>query len=348
MKPSVNITSDDKTILKFTLKDVDVSIVNGLRRTLLENIPTAVFEKSNIEFISNTSRLNNEILNHRLTLIPIFINNLTIPLEDYVVEINYINTGTTLQLITTEHFKIKNIKQDKYLTPKETQHIFPKNPITGDYILFCKLRPPINKSTEGEQINIKAKISISSAAHSAAYNVASTVSYYNTPDFALQERMWNKQTSTESKEDWLCHHGFRYFIPNSYNFIIETLGVFTNAELISKACTILQDKFKLILENDPTYIPSKTTLPFSFDITLKNEDYTIGKILEYILYSDFEKKILSYVGFNKEHPHNLDSIIRIAFTKDNQEVLPLITKACTTAIQLFQDIKEQFISPTTV
>ena len=157
MKPSVNITSDDKTILQFTLKDVDVGIVNGLRRTLLEDIPTAVFEKENILFITNTSRLNNEILNHRLTLIPIFINDLTIPLDNYVVEINYINTGTTLQLITTEHFKIKNIKLDKYLTPEETQHIFPKNPITGDYIIFCKLRPAINKSNKGEQINITAK-----------------------------------------------------------------------------------------------------------------------------------------------------------------------------------------------
>ena len=127
MKPSVNLTFDDTNVLQFTLNNVDVSIANGLRRIILENIPTAVFETKNMKFITNNSRLNNEILKHRLTLIPIFINDLTIPLNNYIVEINYKNNENTIQNITTEHFKIKNIKLDKYLTRAETKQIFPPN-----------------------------------------------------------------------------------------------------------------------------------------------------------------------------------------------------------------------------
>ena len=56
-----------------------------------------------------------------------------------------------------------------------------------------------------------------------------------------------------------------------------------------------------------------------YDIILENEDYTIGNILNYILYTIFYQstKELSYCGFKKMHPHESDSIIRIAFNASN-------------------------------
>jgi DNA-directed RNA polymerase subunit L len=55
-----------------------------------------------------------------------------------------------------------------------------------------------------------------------------------------------------------------------------------------------------------------------FDVILENEDYTIGKVVEYILYEKYYQgdKSLSYCGFKKFHPHHTDSIIRVAFAKD--------------------------------
>jgi DNA-directed RNA polymerase subunit L len=51
-----------------------------------------------------------------------------------------------------------------------------------------------------------------------------------------------------------------------------------------------------------------------FDVILENEDYTIGKVLEYFLYSKFyETKTLTFCGFKKMHPHDPDSIIRVAY-----------------------------------
>ena len=38
-------------VLEFTIQNADVSIVNGLRRTLLTNIPTSVLIVSNLSFI---------------------------------------------------------------------------------------------------------------------------------------------------------------------------------------------------------------------------------------------------------------------------------------------------------
>ena len=52
-----------------------------------------------------------------------------------------------------------------------------------------------------------------------------------------------------------------------------------------------------------------------FDIILEHEDYTIGKVLEYFLYSKFfeNMKTISYCGFKKMHPHDSESIIRLAY-----------------------------------
>ena len=70
----------------FTLSGVNVSLANAVRRTILSDVPLVVFrttpnEKNKCNIITNTSRLNNEIIKQRLSCIPIcnpiyFENNL--------------------------------------------------------------------------------------------------------------------------------------------------------------------------------------------------------------------------------------------------------------------------------
>ena len=49
-------------VLEFTIQNTNVSIVNGIRRTLLTNIPTSVIDSKQSDFYKNTGRLHNEIL----------------------------------------------------------------------------------------------------------------------------------------------------------------------------------------------------------------------------------------------------------------------------------------------
>ena len=53
-----------------------------------------------------------------------------------------------------------------------------------------------------------------------------------------------------------------------------------------------------------------------YDIILDNDDYTIGKILEFVYYSRFftgDDAKLTYIGYAKEHPHDDYSTIRVAY-----------------------------------
>ena len=79
--------------LKFTLSGVNVSIANSLRRIILSEIDTVVFKTYNEEVNTciiekNTTSLNNEIIKQRLGCMPIHIQDLDMPLENYQLEID--------------------------------------------------------------------------------------------------------------------------------------------------------------------------------------------------------------------------------------------------------------------
>jgi homoaconitase/3-isopropylmalate dehydratase large subunit len=81
-------------------------------------------------------------------------------------------------------------------------------------------------------------------------------------------------------------------------------------------------------------------------ITLKGEDYTLGKVIEYTLYDNhFEKdKTLNYCGFRKPHPHIDESLIRIGFKNptDKVTVISYIVNAAAEAIHVYTKIQQVF------
>jgi hypothetical protein len=142
----------------------------------------------------------------------------------------------------------------------------------------------------------------------------------------------------------------RTFVPDSFDFVVETLGVYENKDIVKKACKVLIMKlidFMNGLDSDTVPIhPSETTMDNCFDIVLENEDYTIGKILEYILYEKYfiGDKTLTFCGFKKFHPHNQDSIIRLAYLAkgDKHIVQQNLRNAAQEASKVFSQIHKLF------
>mmetsp|Transcript_9205 Transcript_9205/g.11497 ORF Transcript_9205/g.11497 Transcript_9205/m.11497 type:complete len:312 (-) Transcript_9205:2175-3110(-) len=67
--PRVTIRHTDKDHVDFILKDVDLSMANSMRRTMLAEVPTLAIDLVEIEV--NTSVLADEFISHRLGLIPL-------------------------------------------------------------------------------------------------------------------------------------------------------------------------------------------------------------------------------------------------------------------------------------
>jgi len=335
-----NLKETDE-ILTFTISGVDVSYVNAIRRTILSDIPivcfkTTPYEENKANILINTTRLNNEILKQRLSCIPVCIKDMEIPIKNYMLELDVENKTDTIMYVTTKDFKIKNITTDTYLEEGDLRKIFPTYvPPTGKgeyFIDFVRLRPKLSEELPGEKIKLTCALSIGTARDDGAFNVTGTCSYGCTPDdakiveeLAKRKQKWADDGKSEATiefeaANWKLLEGLRYVKRNSFDFIIQTVGIYDNAEIIIKSCQILMDKFvelKQILDKDAIDIhPADSTIDACYDIILENEDYTIGNILNYELYGVYYRdlKKLSYVGFKKMHPHDTHSILRIAFT----------------------------------
>ena len=64
--------SKDKNEMEFDMVGIDASIANSFRRILLAEVPTMAIEK--VHVFNNTSVIQDEVLAHRLGLIPLKAN----------------------------------------------------------------------------------------------------------------------------------------------------------------------------------------------------------------------------------------------------------------------------------
>ena len=370
--PEVLELKEKNNNLTFTLNNVNVSIANGLRRIILSDIPMVVFKTSPCEknlsnFYINTTRLNNEILKQRLSCIPIHINDINnFPIDNYIVEVNEENNSSEVQYVTTENFKIKNITNDQYLSKENTEKIFPPNNITKYFIDFVRLRPQLSDDIKGEKLIMNCKLSIGRAKDDAAFNTVSTCSYGFTKDEVKISEIWTKKeqdfktqemTKDEinyEKMNWTTLDSKRYYIENSFDFTIQSVGVYNNKKIVEMGCQIICDKIKSLIDNlDSIMInESDNTLENSYDIILENEDYTLGKILEYLIHEKYYKKNkVQFCGFIKKHPHDEYSIITIAYGNNKNEdksplgkleIQQLLRDVCEDAINIYNNIKKWF------
>lgn len=359
--------------LTFTLKGVDVAYANALRRTILSDIPvfgfkTFPYEENRANIIVNTSRLNNEIVKQRLSCIPVCIDDINIPVNNYLLEVDVENKTDTLMYVTTKDFKIKNLTTNQYLDEGDLRKIFPPFiPPTGKgeyFIDFLRLRPKISDEIPGERIKLTCEFSKVTAREDSMFNVTGTCSYGFTPDtekinaeLAIRQDQWEKDGKSKEEikfesDNWVLLEGMRYVKKNSFDFILQTIGIYENSDIIIKACDVLVEKFqkqRTLLNNDEMQInPSQTTIENCYDVTLENEDYTIGNILNYQLYSIFylDLKMLTYIGFKKMHPHDDDSVLRLAFadkTAGKSQVKILLIKVIDEAISTIKGISQNFV-----
>jgi len=337
-----------------------LSIANAIRRTILNDINTWVFitspnEENQATFLKNTTRMNNELLKQRLSCIPIHVKHDVdkVDLKDYYLEVNVQNTEDVIVQVTTKDFIVRHKETNEPLElPTE---IFP--PFVSDegekfYITLVSLRPRISDEISGEKIHFTSNFSIGNARMNAMFNVVSNCSYGNTIDEHLcrqkllkKKEEWgismSKQEIEKEEANWWLLDAKRVFLPESFDFKMETVGVFSNREIMIKACSLIMDSLHKLYslvesDNDDVIIKrSLTTIPHSWDIIF-NDDYTIGKLLEH----SFNKTDVTYCGYIKIHPHDDQSTLRIAFKQEVafEHVLDKLIAIIDENIDLFNNL----------
>lgn len=377
-------SNSNETKLEFTLSDVDVAYANGIRRTIIADIPILVFNtslkerkegeeiKCDCQITHNTSRLNNEIIKQRLSCIPICINDTAefqSFVDNHILEVNVENNTDEMLIVTTQDFKIKNITTGEYLSDNAHYKIFPPyiSSINGNeyYTQFLRLRPRISSEIPGEKINLTCKFSVGTAKDDSSFNVAGTCSYRRTPDVnAISQELIIKENEFKNKglnehevelekKNWQLLDGMRIIVPNSFDFVIESVGIYSNERLVNIACKIINSELKNIeelLQNDNIEIQqSNNTKPNCYEIYFENYDYTIGNIINQEMYKLFfvERNKIYSVSTKKIHPHDTHITMEVSIVSDNNpkdNLIKMLVQSCRSAqvtiIEIIKEIKK--------
>ena len=359
----------DPDTLKFLAEDVDCSLLNALRRIIIGEVPTIGFRteygrESDIKIIKNTSALHNEFLAHRLSLIPIHYTNFDdFNPDKYLFVLKKQNNTNRTMDITTEHIEIKDITKDPPVIMSDSfrENLFPRDPITKDFILINKLKP--SKSglgDEGEELDItmRATMGIGNENSQFCPTCVSVFTNIQDPDKVEAEfndlidrknaeRKGNPLTKDEVSQERLAFNSLdaqRHFYtdergePNKFEFTIESDGRIPSHDILTMSMDIFKEHIRKFVDNvkDETKVEiyNSDCIMNSYDVAIEDEDYTIGYLLQYYiykLYQNTDQPVVKYVASNVPHPLESKLVFRIGMVESGtkpEAIRKLIVNTC--------------------
>lgn len=294
--------------------------------------------------------------------------------DKYLFLIDITNNTDSEIKITTENFRIKDIETDRFLSDEEKKNILPPN-IINKYILLNILKPDVSNNADGEVFQLNAKASLNIGKKNSKWSPVCQSSFSNIIDTEKAEKAFlehidnekNKilkeqgreitfsQSEIEAKRvSFNNFDAYRYYItdkldnPIAFNITIESIGVLHPKEIYNIGIDILSEKLSNFIDNleNPEIINicQSDCLMESFDIKIKDEDDTLGNLIQtylynlYILDKDESEKLVTYTGYKIPHPLVNELIIRCAIKSGKLDDLKSILNECKENIM--KDLEE--------
>jgi len=247
--------------LRFLLKGSSYTFMNSLRRTIISDVPTLAIE--DIILVENTSPVLDEIVAHRLGLIP-----LTTPVDEFTVAKDCENCGGE-----GCQFCSVPLTLDLEASFDETITVYSKDLSTED----DKIKPfndniPIAKLGPGQKITLEAIAMMGRGSEHAKWSPAVTCSYRYYPKVVqdvskctgcndcieacpkgilkLTKKVVTLTKPLECLLCDLCTKSCTYdsltmgHVDGDYIFFLETTGAISPLDAIKKAIEILKNKSK--------------------------------------------------------------------------------------------------------
>lgn len=341
----------------FDIYNIDLAVVNGIRRVILTDIPTPgiIGEKLDnddptVEILINNGALHNEIIIHRIGLIPICLTEDEIKSyedNDIQIELNMKNTTNKTIDVTTNH--ITATRNSVNISENELKDIFPANKISKDYILITRLRT-------GEHLHFKANIVKRKGRDNASFNPVSlsNFSYIQDPKEADQKsNILDKERS---------YYKNKYGDPTRFKFDIESINHNIGPKyLVSKSLDIIINKLELLKKELNAEISEKVkiqqfqNIEGTYEFIVEDEDDTLGNIIQSYIHNQYireknqfkDKISCTYIGYICPHPLKSLMIIRISLenidVSNSPKVFASFLEAnCTTIIDELSKIKNDW------
>ena len=303
--------------LEISGKDVNYVIINSLRKVCIDQIPIYALHRSKIKILRNSSVFDGTDVEVRLSQLPIkrVMHNVKfLPLK-YYKNVNF--TDPKLERHPDDTFNIEYYLNIKNSGPDKILYVTTDNlriSINNDIIDNKKIYQGIEPITlialcPGEEFECSMKGILAVGELDAIFNASN--SYY--------------EEITE----------------NNYIFNIESNGQFTEYELLERGIEIIIEKLKIIKENisQEQYFTILTDNN-SVKIEIKNEDYTCGGPINYILQN---MKEVIFAGVSR--PNFMEKNIALTFSVNkNYKSIDVLNNAIDKTIDLYELIKKKLTS----
>jgi DNA-directed RNA polymerase subunit L/DNA-directed RNA polymerase alpha subunit len=337
----------------FVLLDTNMTIANTIRRAILTQTPsvgfrTEPYDKSDITISINTTPLVNEMIAHRIGMVPINANPLTFNPDLFMFDLDVENKSKEIIDVRAEHFKVYMRDPRKPLEEPvqiDTKTLFPPDPITGETVLITRLRPQWNPTAPNERIKLRARASVSTGGENIRWSPVCQASYEYTLDADeghLQEvftrwlarnkkienladvdpaRLEELKAEFKTMEIQRCYLTDAAGNPNNFTFHVESIGIQAIPTIVHNAlvsCEVLVKKYQDI---DGGAMPPNVRIQEgdsrfpSIDFIFTNESHTLGNLLATWLVdnkiSEAADNVITYAGYKVPHPLRPEMFVRV-------------------------------------
>jgi len=351
---------------RFTLSNTSTTIANTLRRTILTSTRSVSFRADltnagdpGITIAKNTSAVFNEMLAHRLTLLPI-----AIPFEevgDYTFSLSVDNDTRTIKHVTAHDFVVT-----KRGEPVPSKQVFPADPVTGQASLLVSMRPHWNPEQPPEEIVLTARPVVGTGKDHMGFCPVSQCSFMNTidKDPATQEQYYkewlaafkNSVDDPGHKQEWENMSVQRCFLkkdgePYSFDFTVESVGIRSIKEIVAEGIQAVIALVSPYADNPPITFTDPDSRMNGVDVLFEGQEHTLGNLLQTIitelyLNGDSPDTHVNYVGYKVPHPLHRTMTLRIGFISDTADMEGLaravVIRAATEATAIFEKLAESW------
>jgi DNA-directed RNA polymerase subunit D len=386
--PALLANADRKTCATFRLFPSNTTIANTLRRQILVDTPTVSFrtepaEESEVLIEANTTPLMNEMLAHRIGMIPIYADPHNFDPDSYtfVIEKENDSKGKDKKLMDVRASDFQVFQKD----PADplglgirvpTEQFFPPDPITGDTCLITRLRAQWNPAAVNERLVLKAKASISTGTENIRWSPVCQCSFENTLDENPEkaEKMFREWLSVNKKipdvdtlvperqaelrreyttmEIQRCFRVDEKGEPNDFTFHLESVGVRSIPDCVADGIRATVDKLTKYQDIDNDLPPNVTvrtgdTQFPSVDIWFQEEEHTLGNLLQHYLVErhveGLDHPAITYAGYKVPHPLKKEMYVRVGVNVEGGAEAEA-TEARLAVAKVMRYLKEHFQS----
>lgn len=380
-----NIKKEDDTITFDIMNEegkISIALINSLRRTIMSDISIYLIDGSNIIFHENSCMLNNDILEKRLTLLPLNYKNvmkydhdnleinLDIKNNDKGIKNVYLSDFTVTDKSTNKEVSIEEIfvyPKILFSKLKYKQRIHLTTFITkGSTQLFGAAASPVSKVSYQFEVDPKSvDAKLKAIDEEFGEKIDKQMEEFDKAEYVeltegdereklrkeVRENLEKEREQLKSNFKLLDSHRYykknKYGQPAVYQFILSTIGVLTSEELFVKGLESLGDiltKFAYSITNN---IYDK--VKFTKSVTNLN-GYEISVQYENDTLGNllqtylFSKPNIKYISYNIPHPLDHTLVFQIELEKDNSEanVKKEIVKYVDTLKKDLDDMAKQF------